>query len=175
MCPPPPPSGSEAAQRPARRCPDAAAQSEVSSRQQQRDARVYAASWWRAIREWETRLSGGLLVVGERSRSGTGRQMVPVVGNWSSTPSGALRYTQVSTPMGWISETALALACNANETLGRTRAGTGMASLIRVTGQGWNGKEAFGYAVIVLGMATQLGDQTAAHHLELLQAKMRLS
>jgi hypothetical protein len=99
--------------------------------------------------------------------------MVPVVGNWSSTPAGVLEYTKVRTPMGWISETALALGCNASETLSRTRVGTGMASLIRVTGQGWNGKEAFGYAVIVLRMASQLGDQTAAHHLELLKTKIR--
>lgn len=94
--------------------------------------------------------------------------MVPVVGNWSSTPAGALHYTQVNTPMGWISETALALACNASEVLNRLREGGGRATLMHSNGRGWDGKEALGYGVQVLGLAARLGDQTAIHHLELL-------
>lgn len=163
------PGEPEASQRPVRRRPDGAAQAEVSSRQQQRDARAYAESWWRAIREWETFTGGGLLVIGERSRSGSGRQMVPVVGNWSGTPAAVLEYTKVRTPMGWISETALALACNASEVLSKLRDGGGMGSLIHSSGQGWNGKEALGHGVLVLRVAARLGDQTANHHLDLLK------
>ena len=159
---------SEAAQRPVRRRPDGAAQAEVSSRQQQRDARAYAEGWWQAIREWDTRSNGGILVLGERGRSGSGRQMVPVVGNWQSTPYGIHRFDQVNTPMGWISETALSLACNASEVLSKLRDGGGRATLLHSNGRGWDGKEALGYGVQVLGLAVRLGDGAAIHHLELL-------
>lgn len=133
------------------------------------EARAYAQAWWQAIREWDTRSNGGILVLGERGHSGSGRQMVPVVGNWQSTPYGIHRFDQVNTPMGWISETALSLACNASEVLSKLRDGGGMGSLIHSSGQGWNGKEALGNGVLVLGMAARLGDGAAIHHLELLK------
>ncbi|AFD25814.1 hypothetical protein [Deinococcus gobiensis] len=138
-----------------------------SARQQQRDVRAYAESWHQALKDWQRR-TGGLVVTHERTSSGTGRQMTPVVGNWPSTPAAGLWYSEVHTPMGWVAESALAVRCNAEPYLGRLRNGQGLVSLIHANGRGWNGAEARAYAAVVLGMAADLGDKRAIDNLKLL-------
>lgn len=142
-----------------------------SPRQAQRDARQYAEAWYRAVRDWERRTNGGMLVIGGGGKHGSKRQMTPVVGNWGGAPYGVHHYAEISTPMGWVSEAAIAHRCNMDPLLGRLRAGGGLGSLIHGSGTGWNGQEAQAYAVAVLALAVSLGDTRAIDHLNLLKLR----
>ncbi|QLG11016.1 hypothetical protein HLB42_09700 [Deinococcus sp. D7000] len=136
----------------------------VGSRQAQRDARAYAELWWQALRDWDTRSDGGDLVIGSGQRSpSAGRMQVVGVGNWGGAPTGTVWYTKLHTPMGWISESAVALAVSGP--LERVRAGGGLATLIHASGRGWAGGPARTAGAAVLALAVSLGDQTALTHL----------
>lgn len=132
-----------------------------SPRQQQRDARAYAEAWYAALRIWETRSNGQLVPRGLTPRSSKTRLMQPVVGNWGAGDI-LLRHTEVSTPMGWVSEAALSRLCNGDELLGRIRGGQGPASLLRPNGTWIHPMErAQAYGVAVLRLASALGNPRA--------------
>lgn len=139
-----------------------------SPRQQQRDARAYAESWYAALRAWETRSSGQLVPRDLTPRSSKTRLMQPVVGNWGSGDV-LLRHIEVSTPMGWVSEAALSRLCNDNELLSRVRGGGGLERLSDPRG-GWHPHkaEALAYARAVLRLATALGDSSANPHVNII-------
>lgn len=141
-----------------------------SPRQAQRDARQYAEAWLQALRDWHVR--GRTEYISSRNlHSNRPPADGPrVVGQYTSGGSqAALSYREMSTPIGWVAESAITRACNESPHLGRIRAGGGLGSLIHSSGQGWNGEEARAYAVALLELAAHLGDERAIHHLGLLK------
>ncbi|MFC6591691.1 hypothetical protein ACFP81_06475 [Deinococcus lacus] len=131
-----------------------------SQRQQQREAREYAERWWQAIRAWETRRREELVPRTALGSGGAGR-MVAIVGNYGRGQA-TLGFTEVKTPIGWLSEAALGRAitesgCGALE---RARRGTGLGSLLRDTGRWVTGGADAGRAV--LEIAASLGDERAS-------------
>ncbi|WP_019008964.1 hypothetical protein [Deinococcus aquatilis] len=144
----------------------------ISARQQMQSARAHAEAWYQALRHQDTRENGGMLVVGSGPARASGRQMIPVVGNWNAAPAGVTRYTEIKTPLGWLSERAVQEAMKKAEDpmLGPIQRGMGLASLADERG-GWSPhrQQAMAYAVAVLTVAQLLGDPQAATHLLSLQ------
>lgn len=144
----------------------------TAPREAQRAARTYAEAWYQALRHQDTRESGGMLVLGSGPARSSGRQMTPVVGNWNAAPTGVTRYTEVLTPLGWLSQRAVTGAMKKAEDpmLGPIQRGMGLASLADERG-GWSPhrQQALAYAVAVLTVAQLLGDPHAAIHLLSLQ------
>lgn len=162
-----PPLTPEAPQRPARErrryeTPTRQVHREWGKREQQREARARAEEWWQALRRWQVRDGGMLVISGGGPKGGAKRQMTPVVGNWAEKPWGHCLYTEIHTPLGWISERAVARLCSADPLLSRVRGGGGLATLCDERG-GWNrnGEQARAYARAVLTLADQLGDERA--------------
>ncbi|SMB89176.1 hypothetical protein [Deinococcus hopiensis] len=141
-------------------------------REQQREARTYAEAWLQAIRDWDTVTRSDLVLPSHSG--GSGSRLRPVGLGMSSNGSmvGFVTYTRVRTPMGDVSASALgsAITAMADIRLDRTRAGTGLASLIDERG-GWASPKdrALDYAVAVLTLATRLGDTKAENYLSQLQ------
>lgn len=138
-----------------------------SSRQQQRDARNRAEAWYQAIRGWETRTTSELVPRTSLGSGGAGRMTV-IVGNYGRGQA-TLTYRRVYTPLGWLSESAVGAAISRQGGyLERVRQGQGLSSLIHSNGRGWNGPDAKAYALEVLALAAELGDQQAIHQRDLL-------
>ena len=138
-----------------------------SSRQQQRDARNRAEAWYQAIRGWETRTTSELVPRTSLGSGGAGRMTV-IVGNYGRGQA-TLTYRRVYTPLGWLSESAVGAAISRQGGyLDRVRQGQGLSSLIHSNGRGWNGPDAKAYALEVLALAAELGDQQAIHQRDLL-------
>lgn len=131
-----------------------------SARQQQREARMYAEQWYQALREWIT-VTRSDLVTGDGPRRSSGRQMVPVVGNWGGSPWSSVTYTLIETPMGRVSQSAVARLCSADEWLSEVQKGEGLATLIHASGRGWAGQRAREYGRAALQLAAALGDPCA--------------
>lgn len=139
-----------------------------SPRQQQRAARSHAERWYQAVREWQTSTSSELVPRTTRS-SGAGR-MVAIVGNYGRGQA-TLTFSKVYTPLGWLSESAVAQAISrAGGLLERVREGKGLSSLIDERG-GWHPQKgrALEYARAALALAVELGDTAAGAHLAEIQ------
>lgn len=133
-------------------CADSVARAEA------REARQYAEAWLQALRDWQTRTHAEL--VPRTSSSGGAGNMVAIVGNYARG-QGRLRYTQILTPYGWVSEAAVAGLCNSEPLLERVRAGSGPTTLAHSNGRGWASQQAREYGAVLLGMAAVLGDERA--------------
>lgn len=166
---------SEAAQRPVRRRPDGAAQAEVSSRQLQRDARALAEAWLQALREWDVHQT--TRVISSRTASGGGggnmRFMVGQYTSGSGSVSAGLSVRELSTPVGWVAESAVVRRCAADPLLSEVQEGRGLATLIHASGRGWAGQRAREYAAVLLALAHNLGDTKATEVLHLAFAEDR--
>ena len=131
---------------------------QTGTRAQQREARYYAEAWWQAIRAWQTKEVRELVPRTKVGSGGAGR-MTPIVGNYSRGQA-YLTYTEVRTPMGLVSESALARAISESgcPALERARKGSGLRSLLRQDGYRWadGGDEA---AEQILRVAQLLGDE----------------
>lgn len=140
----------------------------TSQRQQMRDARAWAEQWYQALREWDWKTYGELVPRDLSAKAPSTRQMTPVVGNWSAGDV-MLKTVEVITPMGWVSESALARHCNADTLLETVRRGAGLTSLVDERG-GWTSprERAMAYAVSVLKLAAFLGDPKAVTYLSYL-------
>lgn len=134
-----------------------------SPRQQMRDARNWAEAWYQAIREWKTRTSAEVVPRTHLGSGGAGRMTV-IVGNYGRGQA-TLQFSHVWTPLGWLSESAVAQAVSRQGGLDRVRAGTSLSSLIDPCG-GWHQEKmrALTYAVAVLAVASDLGDDDANTH-----------
>lgn len=141
-----------------------------NNRQQQREVRDYAEAWLQALRAWETKQRSEL--VSNRSTAGGGGNMRFIVGQYTRGGSSiaALTFSEVHTPLGWVSEVAVARLCGADPLLERLRCGGGLATLCQ-SGGGWHQhrQQAQAYALAVLGMAQELGDERAKTALEALK------
>ncbi len=165
---------SEAAQRPVRRRPDGAAQAEVSSRQLQRDARALAEAWLQALRAWHVHQA--TRVISSRTASGGGGNMRFLVGQYTSgsgSVSAGLSVRELSTPVGWVAESAVVRRCAADPLLSEVQEGRGLATLIHASGRGWAGQRAREYAAVLLALAHSLGDSKATEVLHLAFAEDR--
>lgn len=140
-------------------------------RERRREARNYAELWYQALREWRVVESDRVKVYYGPAK--TSRMRVVGVGSGSSGGQSGSYWatiTQVITPHGSVSESAIAALCNADPFLSRIRAGLALASLIDERG-GWASPKgpAVVYALAVLTLATRLGDTRAETHLPQLQ------
>lgn len=150
-----------------RRVQEGRAQQTISTRQQQRDARVYAERVYQALREWQTSSDVGEFIPGGGSRpSKSSRMQVVGIGRYGGTPCAALHATRLHLPHGQVSERATAVLCNADPLLDRIRQGVSPATLLRENGTfGYPGNRTRAYALAVLRLSTRLGDVTAEQKL----------
>ena len=103
--------------------------------------------------------------------SGGAGRIQAIVGKYGRGQA-RLSYSQVLTPMGWVSELSLARAISESgcAALERVRHGGGLASLVDQRG-GWHAHKtkALEYALSVLTLAAKLGDVKADNHLAQIQ------
>jgi hypothetical protein len=137
----------------------------ISARQQMQSARAHAEAWYQALRDPQYQLRSDL-VSPERHGGGGGR-MVPVAMGSSSSMGSSILYTQIHTPLGWLSERAVSEAMRkaADPMLEPIKRGMGLGSLIHHSGRGWAGDQAKAYAHAVLTVAVALGDPAALAHI----------
>ncbi|THF88408.1 hypothetical protein E7T09_04160 [Deinococcus sp. KSM4-11] len=136
---------------------------ELTPRQLARQARSLAERWYQALRAWDTRISSEVLSSNLAPPNGSGGNMRVVgVGNYGLAGA-TITYSHVHTPLGWISENALAatLRQHDGQLLDRIRAGQGLSTLLHASGRGWAGEQARNYARTALSVAASLGDPEA--------------
>lgn len=136
----------------------------MSERKKEQLARQYAEGWWQALRAWEVASRQEPIPPVGRKGQRVGTSTL----GYQQGPNGWIIYRSVSTPIGWISESALARALSeSGDHLEKLRRGTAAQSLCRAEG-GWEAPKArfVGYAVQVLELAVSLGDKEALKHLE---------
>jgi len=137
------------------------------------EARAHAEAWLQAVRNWHTRSSGGFLVDGSGPRrASSSRMQVVAVGGLGGPPIAALRFQQVSTPIGWLSESAVGAAITRSKQscLERLQQGGGPSTLLDHAGR-WRGDRdaTLICAAAVLALAVELGDSQAQQHLEVIK------
>lgn len=134
----------------------------TAPRRRAAEARAYAEEWYQALREWHLLERRAELVPSPTPQRRGGRMRVVGCGGIPA-PEAWIHGHLMRTPIGEVSERAVARLCEGNEHLERLRAGRGLVSLCREEG-GWNRERdaALAYARAVLTLAAALGDERAA-------------